>query len=237
MMMQVSDRIIRHHNFSILMCLLCVACSATKPAPVTDQSTSISKKPPVVIPNWSVTNASETPTPIPKSKTAPKPKPVAEVPDNSQTASQATSTPTPTPIPPRTLPADKPPASEDSVAPSFRISKPSSAKIISAFNGNTNKGVDFGGSLGDPVNSVADGKVIFSGNSLRSYGNLVIVKHNNSFISIYAHNSKNIVKEGDVVKRGQKISEMGNSEADRVKLHFELRKNSKPIDPSPYFDN
>ena len=84
---------------------------------------------------------------------------------------------------------------------------------------------------------MADGKVIFSGNSLRSYGNLVIVKHNNSFISIYAHNSKNIVKEGDVVKRGQKISEMGNSEADRVKLHFELRKNSKPIDPSPYFDN
>ena len=79
--------------------------------------------------------------------------------------------------------------------------------------------------------------IIFSGNSLRSYGNLVIVKHNNSYISVYAHNSKNLVKEGDTIKRGQKIAEMGNSETDRVKLHFELRRESKPIDPSGYFDN
>ena len=97
--------------------------------------------------------------------------------------------------------------------------------------------MEYGGKIGDPVLAVADGSIIFSGNSLRSYGNLVIVKHNNSYISVYAHNSKNLVKEGDVIKRGQKIAEMGNSETDRVKLHFELRRESKPIDPSGYFDS
>ena len=115
--------------------------------------------------------------------------------------------------------------------------KPSSAPVGESFNGSSNKGVDYAGKMGDPVNAAADGKVIFSGNSLRSYGNLVIVKHNNSYITIYAHNSKNLVKEGDTVKRGQKIAEMGNTESESVKLHFELRKDSKPIDPLGYFDN
>ena len=87
------------------------------------------------------------------------------------------------------------------------------------------------------MHAAGEGKVIFSGNSLRSYGNLIIVKHNNNYITIYAHNSKNLVKEGDSVKRGQKIAEMGNTESDTVKLHFELRKDSKPIDPIAYFEN
>jgi hypothetical protein len=110
---------------------------------------------------------------------------------------------------------------------------PSNGKIITNFNGTTNKGLDFDGKIGDPINSAADGKVIFSGNSLRSYGNLIIIKHNNSFMTIYAHNSKNLVKEGESVTRGQKIAEMGNTESDRIKLHFELRKDSQPIDPLP----
>ena len=80
--------------------------------------------------------------------------------------------------------------------------------------------------------AAADGRVVYSGSGLRGYGNLVIIKHNNTYLSAYAHNQALLVKEDQAVRRGQKIAEMGNTEADTVKLHFEVRKQGKPIDPA-----
>ncbi|MFY8131154.1 MAG: peptidoglycan DD-metalloendopeptidase family protein, partial [Burkholderiaceae bacterium] len=90
------------------------------------------------------------------------------------------------------------------------------------------------GKAGDPVLAAADGKVVYVGNGLRGYGNLVIVKHNDDFISAYAHNNKLLVQLNEAVKRGQKIAEMGNTDADRPKLHFEIRREGKPDDPLKY---
>ena len=116
----------------------------------------------------------------------------------------------------------------------IRLSWPSKGDVIDRFDDNKNKGIDIAGKVGDPVQSAADGKVVYAGNSLRGYGNLVIVKHDNTYLTAYAHNKTLLVKEGDTVKKAQKIAEMGNSDADRVKLHFELRKNGKPVDPTIY---
>jgi lipoprotein NlpD len=206
--------------------LVSVACSAPTPAPIKDQSSNIPKAKPVVIPNWSVTNeAKSTPSTTPN-KAKVNPSTTSTNNTNTQTKSATENSNSKTDI--------RDPIIQD---PGFRIGKPSSAPVGEGFNGSTNKGIDYAGKMGDPVLAAGEGKVIFSGNSLRSYGNLVIVKHNNNYISIYAHNSKNLVKEGDAVKRGQKIAEMGNTESDRVKLHFELRRDSKPVDPTGYFDS
>jgi len=222
MRLNLSKTILVFCSFGIT--LLITACGSVTPAPIKDQSTPVNNSKPVVIPNWSVVNSDSKSTSVPapaKAKpTTPQTKATTEKSSSEKPATKA---------------AD---ATAAVVAdPGFRIGKPSSAPVGESFNGSSNKGVDYAGKMGDPVNAAADGKVIFSGNSLRSYGNLVIVKHNNSYITIYAHNSKNLVKEGDTVKRGQKIAEMGNTESESVKLHFELRKDSKPIDPLGYFDN
>jgi len=93
------------------------------------------------------------------------------------------------------------------------------------------KGVGIGGRAGQPISAAAGGRVVYSGSGLRGYGRLVIVKHNETYLSVYAHNSALAVKEGDLVKRGQKIAEMGDSDATRVGLHFEIRRFGKPLDP------
>jgi len=93
------------------------------------------------------------------------------------------------------------------------------------------KGLDITGSDGSPVYAANNGEVVYSGNSLRGYGNLIIIKHSNYFLTAYAHNRKNMVKEGELVSIGQKIAEMGQSGTDKVKLHFEVRYKGKPIDP------
>ncbi|MBP5997390.1 MAG: peptidoglycan DD-metalloendopeptidase family protein [Azonexus sp.] len=111
---------------------------------------------------------------------------------------------------------------------------PSSGKVTNGYSDAGNKGLDFGGKSGDPVQAAADGKVVYAGAGLRGYGELVIVKHNATFLSAYAHNRKILVKEGQQVTRGQKIAEMGNTDSESVKLHFEIRKQGKPIDPSLY---
>ena len=111
---------------------------------------------------------------------------------------------------------------------------PTSAKLTSPFSESGSKGFDFAGKVGDPVMAAADGKVVYAGSGLRGYGELVIVKHNATFLSAYAHNRKILVKEGQSVTRGQKIAEMGNTDADSVKLHFEIRKQGKPVDPAQY---
>ncbi len=118
--------------------------------------------------------------------------------------------------------------------PGIKLSWPSKGNVIDRFDENKNKGIDISGKSGDPIQAAADGKVVYAGNSLRGYGNLVIVKHDNTFLTAYAHNRTLLVKEGDTVKKDQKIAEMGNTDADQVKLHFEVRKHGKPVDPMAY---
>jgi lipoprotein NlpD len=111
---------------------------------------------------------------------------------------------------------------------------PAKGAVVGEFDEAKNKGVDISGSAGDPVLASADGKVVYAGAGLRGYGNLIILKHNNTFLTAYAHNQSLLVKEDQVVKKGQKIAEMGNSDADKVKLHFEVRRQGKPVDPLKY---
>ena len=126
------------------------------------------------------------------------------------------------------------PAKNDVVAePGIRLSWPAKGKVTGEFS-ETNKGIDIAGKVGEPVLAASDGKVVYAGNSLRGYGNLVIVKHDNTYLTAYAHNSKLLVKEGDAVRKGQKIAEMGDTDTTAAKLHFELRVNGKPVNPTPY---
>lgn len=112
---------------------------------------------------------------------------------------------------------------------------PTKGKIIAQFGGSkSNKGIDIGGKIGQPVNSVANGRVVYSGSGLKNYGKLVIVKHNDTYLSAYAHNQALMVKEGETVKLGQTIARMGRSAAGTPVLHFELRKKGKPVNPMNY---
>jgi lipoprotein NlpD len=109
---------------------------------------------------------------------------------------------------------------------------PVGGRLLSAFNETTNlKGIGISGRLGQPVVASAPGKVLYSGDGIRGYGKLVIIKHNKVYLSVYAHNSQLLVKEGQSVVKGQKIAEMGNSDSGNVKLHFEIRRFGKPVDP------
>ncbi|BEP56042.1 peptidoglycan DD-metalloendopeptidase family protein [Variovorax sp. V118] len=114
---------------------------------------------------------------------------------------------------------------------------PASGSLIAGFDEAKNKGYDISGKAGDPVLAAADGRVVYAGAGLRGYGNLIILKHNNTYLTAYAHNQTLLVKEDQSVQKGQKIAEMGNSDADRVKLHFEIRRQGKPVDPSRYLPN
>jgi lipoprotein NlpD len=109
---------------------------------------------------------------------------------------------------------------------------PAAGPVVAGFDDARTKGLAIGGKVGDPVYAAADGRVVYAGSGLRGYGNLVIVKHNATYLTAYAHNQTLLVKEDQIVKRGQKIAEMGATDADRVQLHFEIRKQGKPIDPS-----
>lgn len=111
---------------------------------------------------------------------------------------------------------------------------PHRGKVTRSFGEPANKGVDLAGKLGDQVSAAADGKVIYVGEALPGYGKLIIIKHGDEYNSVYAHNSKFIAKEHDLVKRGQKIAEMGSSGADSVKLHFEIRRQGKAVDPAQF---
>lgn len=110
---------------------------------------------------------------------------------------------------------------------------PAKGKMVQGFAEGKSKGIDIAGNMGDAVNAAADGKVVYAGNALKGYGQMLIVKHSDIYLTAYAHNSKLLVKEDAMVKRGQKIAEMGNTESDngQIKLHFELRRSGKPVDP------
>jgi lipoprotein NlpD len=112
---------------------------------------------------------------------------------------------------------------------------PATGKIVAGFSESANlKGIDIAGKAGQPVVASAAGKVVYAGAGLRGYGKLIIVKHNNTFLSAYAHNREIAVKEGQQVAKGQKIAEMGDTDADQVKLHFEIRRLGKPVDPAKF---
>lgn len=161
-----------------------------------------------------------------------------------KTGGTATSTPA-TPPAPQTAPAATPapekktasaPATEEPAAGSIHWIWPTQGKVVAGFS-DKNKGIDISGRMGQTVTASADGKVVYSGTGLRGYGKLIIIKHDKVFLSAYAHNSQLLVKEGQSVKQGQKIAEMGNTDADQVKLHFEIRQYGKPVDPGKFLGN
>ena len=150
--------------------------------------------------------------------------------DNSGATSVAAAAPG---VMPATTAASAPtaapaPSRDDDVAWSW----PAAGSITTAFDEVRSKGLVFAGKAGDPVFAAGDGRVIYVGAGVRGYGNLVIVKHNNTYLTAYAHNQTLLVKEDQVVRRGQKIAEMGSSDAERVQLHFEIRRLGRPIDPA-----
>jgi lipoprotein NlpD len=129
-------------------------------------------------------------------------------------------------------PSPETPAADDGA---IEWTWPASGKVITGFSDTANlKGIDIGGKAGTPVHASAAGKVVYAGTGLRGYGKLIIVKHNATFLSAYAHNKEILVREGQQVTRGQKIAEMGNTDSDQVKLHFEIRRLGKPVDPLRY---
>ncbi len=137
--------------------------------------------------------------------------------------------------PPAAVPAPGPAAGDNAAGPSsVTFAWPVRGPILNSFDDSKNKGLNIGGAAGTPVKAAADGRVVYAGNGLRGYGNLIIVKHDATYLTAYAHNRALMVKEGDSVTKGQKIAEMGNSDSDRVMLHFEVRRQGKPVDPLKY---
>jgi lipoprotein NlpD len=141
------------------------------------------------------------------------------------TATSASTSNTPSATPSASPPAN---ASDDGMA----FAWPHPGPVLAGFDEAKNKGLDFAGKAGDPVLAAGDGKVVYAGSGLRGYGNLVILKHNNTYLTAYAHNQTLLVKEDQNVTKGQRIADMGSSDSDRVKLHFEIRKQGKPVDPA-----
>lgn len=111
---------------------------------------------------------------------------------------------------------------------------PAKGKLLNGFSEPNNKGVDIAGNLGDPVVAAAPGRVMYTGTGIRGYGKLIVIKHDDGYNSVYAHNRAILVKEGQSVARGQRIAEIGATDSDRPKLHFEIRKSGKPVDPMKY---
>ncbi|WP_027210949.1 peptidoglycan DD-metalloendopeptidase family protein [Burkholderia sp. WSM2232] len=131
---------------------------------------------------------------------------------------------------PRPAPADN--AASAAPASSISLVWPTSGNVIRGFDGGNSKGIDISAPAGTPVVAAAAGTVVYAGNGLRGYGNLLILKHNTEYLTAYAHNRVLLVKEGDTVAQGQKIAEVGDTDTNRVMLHFELRYQGRSIDPS-----
>ena len=162
----------------------------------------------VVPPNADVSSSGAVVTPVRPGNTSAQP--VDSTPATSSTATSGASAG----------------ASDSAIA----LAWPARGALLNRFDDKANKGIDIGGKRGDAVVAADDGKVIHVG-PLRGYGNLVIIKHNDTFLTAYGNNDKVLVTEQSTVKKGQKIAEMGSTDADRVKLHFEVRRNGKPVDP------
>ena len=183
----------------------------------------------VISPNAVATENGVTTRPVASSTVTPVavPAPVASATTSPASAASAASKPV------TVAPATQATAAEDDVA----FIWPTSGGLIAGFDEAKNKGLDLGGKSGDAVLAAADGRVVYAGAGLRGYGNLLILKHNNTYLTAYAHNQTLLVKEDQSVRKGQKIAEMGSSDTDRVKLHFEIRRQGKPVDPAKYLPN
>lgn len=153
----------------------------------------------------------------------------APIPAESKSKPEAAKEPKPTSVVPQ-----KPENTASGDDEDLKWVWPTQGKLLSGYSENGIKGLDIGGRKGQAVFSASVGKVVYSGAGLRGYGKLIIVKHNKTYLTAYAHNQAILVKEGDSVSRGQKIAEMGDSDSDVVKLHFEIRRFGKPVDPSKY---
>lgn len=152
--------------------------------------------------------------------------PIATARAPSRPLTEAAAAPAPAAAP-ATAAAPAPAAAAESI----RLIWPASGPVIASFDEARNKGVGIGGRAGDPVVAAADGRVVYAGAGLRGYGNLIILKHNNTYLTAYAHNQALLVREDQTVRQGQQIAQMGSSDADRVKLHFEVRRQGRPVDP------
>lgn len=172
---------------------------------------------------WAQAQKPDAPLAVAKVEPKPEPRPEAKPEPKSEAK-------------PEPKPEPKPEAKPEPAGNGDRIdwAWPASGKVIAAFNETSSKGVNLAGKPGDPVLAAAGGRVVYAGTGLRGYGKLVIVKHDNSFLSAYAHNQNLLVKEGQAVSKGQKIAELGDTDSDRPKLHFEIRRQGKPVDPSKY---
>jgi lipoprotein NlpD len=165
---------------------------------------------------------------------------VASVPATAVATMQETRVTPPAPPPPVPMPPPAAAAAESGRVPEIDDEKlnwvwPASGKVIAGFSDTANlKGIDIAGKSGQPIVASEAGKVVYAGSGLRGYGKLIIVKHNATFLSAYAHNKEIAVKEGQQVAKGQKIAEMGDTDADQVKLHFEIRRLGKPVDPAKF---
>ncbi|MDO4794523.1 MAG: peptidoglycan DD-metalloendopeptidase family protein [Brachymonas sp.] len=179
-----------------------------------------------VVPPSGSSGTVATPTPV-----RPRPVPVPVQPDPAPSP-----LPTPEPVAPR-VPVTPRPAPSDAAAPHIGVAlawPTRNTGVVTSFDGVRSKGIAIAGKEGDPVYASADGRVMYAGSGLRGYGNLVLIKHNNTLLTVYAHNSALLVKEGQNVKKGQQIASMGKTDADRVKLHFEVRRNGKTVNPLSY---
>ncbi len=174
-----------------------------------------------------VASANATATPVAPAQGASAARPAASSAATSGTTSGATPAPAVVAAAPA---AATTPNAEDDLAWIW----PTGGIVLAGFDEAKNKGLDIGGAAGAAVVAAADGRVVYVGAGLRGYGNLIILKHNNTYLTAYAHNQALLVKEDQTVRKGQKIAEMGNSDADRVKLHFEVRRQGKPVDPAKY---
>lgn len=152
-------------------------------------------------------------------------------PNASGSTSVASTAPTPTPGRAQATISDPEIKVNTAITNNVSWNWPSNNSIVRNFDGNLTKGVVFGGERGSPVLAASSGEVIYAGNSLRGYGNMVVIKHNDTWSSVYANNEELFVRQGQRVGAGQKIANQGDSDASRTQLYFEVRQNSKPIDP------
>lgn len=118
----------------------------------------------------------------------------------------------------------------------MRFIRPASGSLIARFDGQSNRGIDIAGSPGEPIFAAADGSVVYAGSDLANFGNMIIVKHDDVFLTAYAHNAVMLVQENERVRQGQQIATMGSTGTDRVKLHFEIRRDGQAVDPLPYLE-
>ena len=184
-----------------------------------------------------------TPAPAPGSSVKTEPKALRLPYSNEnlallQKGDVAVARPKPEPVAARPAESPKPavaaPGAEPKDPDAIEFIWPAKGRLIAGFSEPSSKGVDISGTAGDPVHAAAPGRVMYTGTGIRGYGKLIVIKHDNGFNSVYAHNREILVKEGQAVVRGQKIGEIGDTDADQVKLHFEIRKSGKPVDPMRY---